>query len=219
MRPKGSAETLIRRRRAALTLLDQGFSLTEVASRVGCGPASVVRWRDTRASVGDDVFTVRCSPGRPAKLKARQKTALLKMLKDGPRAGGIDADRWSTALVVELIERSFGVRYHPDHIYRLLQSPGAREFIIRRKRRSKSTEPNPPVPASQEATHEKDARKLEAEAIPQAAGHDHVERRDRSEGRSGADLLAASRLPQRAVDATNAAPVPPARQQGYARSG
>ena len=46
MRPKGSAELLSDRRRRALKLLDEEFSLNEVARRLRCAASSVMRWRN-----------------------------------------------------------------------------------------------------------------------------------------------------------------------------
>jgi hypothetical protein len=46
MRPKGSAELLSDRRRRALKLLDEEFSLNEVARRLHCAASSVMRWRN-----------------------------------------------------------------------------------------------------------------------------------------------------------------------------
>ena len=47
MRPKGSADLLSDRRRRALKLLDEEFSLNEVARRLHCAASSVSSlWRD-----------------------------------------------------------------------------------------------------------------------------------------------------------------------------
>ena len=59
MRPKGSADLIVYRRRQALKLFDEGKSLNETGKIVGCNAASVMRWRDTRSKHGDKVFEVR----------------------------------------------------------------------------------------------------------------------------------------------------------------
>src|SRR6266699_3489817 len=46
MRPKGSAELLSDRRKRALKLLDEEFSLNEIARRLHCAASSVMRWRN-----------------------------------------------------------------------------------------------------------------------------------------------------------------------------
>jgi transposase len=64
-RPKASADLLEDRRRRALALLDEGYSLNEVGRRIGCNASSVMRWRDARRQGGDEALQVRFSPGRP----------------------------------------------------------------------------------------------------------------------------------------------------------
>ena len=92
MRPTGSAEVLAARRRRALALLDEGLSLNEVARRMDCQASSVMRWRDTRDRVGEKVFEVGASPGRPARLTPAQKKRLLRLLLKGPMAHGYSTD-------------------------------------------------------------------------------------------------------------------------------
>lgn len=120
MRPKGSADVLEHRRRRALALMDEGRSLHEVAHLVGCAPSSVMRWRDARRRGGVKALRVRCSPGRPPKLTDSQRLRLVRLLLRGPVAMGYRTDLWTTARIAELIERKFGVRYHRDHIGRLM---------------------------------------------------------------------------------------------------
>lgn len=67
MRPKGSKDLLVDRRRRALTLVAQGLSLNEVARRVGCHASSVMRWRALQVKAGSKVYEVRTSEGRPPK--------------------------------------------------------------------------------------------------------------------------------------------------------
>jgi len=124
MRPKGSAKVLAARRRRALKLLDEGLSLNEVARRLGCPASSVMRWRDKRIREGDGVFEVRASPGRPPGLSDGQKRKLAEMLLEGAMAQGFRTELWTTARVAELIERQFGVRYHRDHVGRVLHGIG-----------------------------------------------------------------------------------------------
>lgn len=120
MRPSGSADLIADRRRRALAFLDDGLSLHEVARCIGCDASSVMRWRDARRKKGDGVFTVRFSPGRPPKLSAAQKRKLGKLLLKGAVAHGFPTGLWTTARIANLIEKEFCVRYHPDHVGRLM---------------------------------------------------------------------------------------------------
>lgn len=124
MRIQGSAETLEWRRKRALVLLDEGRSLNEVGRIIGCAPSSVMRWRDRRRKGGAEALKVRFSPGRTPKLSAKQKKKLEKILLAGPLAFGYRTDLWTCARVAEVIERNFGVSYHPDHVGKLLHQMG-----------------------------------------------------------------------------------------------
>jgi transposase len=124
MRPKGSPEQLEVRRRRAMALLDQGNSPAEVARRVGCHPSSVIRWRDAKKRGGDAALQAKPAGGRPAKLTAEQKEKLVRCLLEGPLAHGYRTDLWTTRRVAQLVERKFGVRYHRDHVGRLLHALG-----------------------------------------------------------------------------------------------
>jgi transposase len=121
-RPRGSADLIADRRRRALALLDSGCSLNEVARRIGCSPTSVMRWRDTRRRRGEKVFQVRYSPGRPPKLNPTQKKRLTGLLLRGAMAHGYRTNLWTTARIAEVIQREFGIEYHPDHVGRLMHS-------------------------------------------------------------------------------------------------
>jgi len=123
-RLKGSADLLEDRRRRALALLDDGLSLNEGGRQIGCNPSSVMRWRDARRQGGVDALQVRFSPGRPLKLAAGKRKRLVRLLLKGPMAQGYRTNLWTTPRIAEMVEREFGVRYHPDHIGRLMHSLG-----------------------------------------------------------------------------------------------
>ena len=123
-RPRGSAQELERRRHRALQLLDKGRSLNEVAERIGCHASSVMRWRDARRQGGMEGLKVRSALGRPRKLSDGRCARLLELLLEGATAHGYRTDLWTTRRIAEFIETLFGVRYHPDHMGRLMRSLG-----------------------------------------------------------------------------------------------
>src|ERR671935_2819796 len=63
MRPFGSPNTLERRRRRAITLLAQGFSLREVARRVQASVGSVSQWRQAWQQGGEVALAPKPTPG------------------------------------------------------------------------------------------------------------------------------------------------------------
>ena len=101
MRPRGSAELLEDRRHRALGLLDEGRSLNEVARLLDCAPSSVMRWRD-----------------------ARDRKRLVRLLLQGALNHGYTTELWTTARISRLIWKEFRVRYHRDHVGRLLHGLG-----------------------------------------------------------------------------------------------
>jgi transposase len=63
-------------------------------------------------------------PGRKPRLSSRQKERLKKILLRGPLAAGYPTDLWTCPRVAEVIERTFGVKYHPDWVWYILRSLG-----------------------------------------------------------------------------------------------
>jgi transposase len=124
MRPVGSAEELERRRLHGMALMRDGFSLNEIARRIGCHASSVMRWRDAVRRGGRKALRPRPTPGRPSRLTRSQKQRLLGYLLQGSLAHGYRTDLWTTARIAELIARKFDVRYQRDHVGRLLHSLG-----------------------------------------------------------------------------------------------
>jgi transposase len=123
-RPKGSAELIEARRRQALRLLEEGYSLTEVGRLVGSASSSVMRWRDAVRSGGEAALKVRFSPGRPPSLSGKQRKQLGRWLLQGAMANGFSTELWTTGRVVILIQRHCRVRFHRSHVARLLHELG-----------------------------------------------------------------------------------------------
>lgn len=124
MRVPGSAKVLESRRRRALELVEQGLSLNAAARRIGCAASSVMRWLRAFRRHGQEGLEVRRAPGRPPRLSAHQRRLLLKQLLRGPMAHGYPTELWTTRRIAEVIERRYGVRYHPNHVSRLLGQCG-----------------------------------------------------------------------------------------------
>ena len=124
MRPKGSAEALEVRRRIAARLLQQGKGVREVARAVGAAPSSVSRWKQTLEQEGMEGLKARPHPGRKARMSPQQKEELATILLKGARAAGFPTDLWTLKRVAQVIERRFGAKYHPGHVWRILRQMG-----------------------------------------------------------------------------------------------
>ena len=124
MRPKGTAQQLERRRLQAMALLEQGHSQVEVARRLGATAGAVSQWRKAYVLGGPRGLRARPQPGRPAKLTAKQRQRLLRMLVNGPGRSGYRTPLWTLGRVAEVIEKSFGVRYDPSSVWHILRGMG-----------------------------------------------------------------------------------------------
>lgn len=124
MRPSGSPKVLEQRRLRAIALIEGGYQPVEVARRLGVGRRSVRRWKSAFLREGLGAIRAKPAPGRPSKLGGRAKKALESVLLRGARAAGYATDLWTCPRVAQVIQRHFGIRYHVDHIGRLLRSLG-----------------------------------------------------------------------------------------------
>ena len=124
MRPHGSPQELEGRRFRALALLEQGHAPVEVARRLGVDRRSVRRWKAAVRRQGTRALAARPAPGRPQRLSASDRRQLVRGLLRGAGAAGFETDPWTCPRVAEWIYRRFRVRYHPDHVCRLLHALG-----------------------------------------------------------------------------------------------
>ena len=124
MRPKGSAAELEARRRRAVALLRQGMGMSEVARQVGASPSSVKRWKEVTQQSGTQALAAKPHPGRTPRLSAKEKEKLLQLLLQGATAHGYAGQLWTLSRVAEVIEKHFGVHYHPAHVWKLLRGCG-----------------------------------------------------------------------------------------------
>ena len=124
MRPHGSPAQLEQRRLHALVLLEQGLSPVDVGRRLGVDRRSVRRWKAAARHGGAARLKAIPAPGRPPKLDRRAQRRLARHLLRGAQAAGFPTDLWTCPRVATVIRREFGVRYHADHVGRLLRSLG-----------------------------------------------------------------------------------------------
>ena len=118
MRPKGSAAELERRRQRAVQLVDAGESPGVVARILGVTATSLHRWR--RLARQPDGLVAKPALGAKPRLSDQPLATLEGLLRQGAVAHGWPNHLWTCKRVAVLIQRHFGVRYHPDHVLRLL---------------------------------------------------------------------------------------------------
>src|SRR5262249_58427784 len=91
---------------------------------VGVTEGAVSQWCKRARERGAAALRRRVAPGSSPKLPPEQLARLPAYLARGAEAYGFVGEVWTTRRVAEVIERVFGVRYHPAHVSRLLRAIG-----------------------------------------------------------------------------------------------
>jgi transposase len=115
------------RRLLAAEDLQTGLKQAEVARKFGVSRTTASRWQRALSGRGVEALRKRRAPGRPSRLNSEQLGILSALYREGPRAAGLDADRWTTMRFADAIFLRFSVRYDPDHVGRILHRLGLRE--------------------------------------------------------------------------------------------
>jgi transposase len=121
MRPKGTSETLNRRRARALEELEEGKSVSVLAKAYGVGERSVRRWRQEARQPRKKSER---GPGQPPKLSPEQMKALEKELERGAYAHGYVEDYWTLERIGHVIWELYGVRCATSSVWNIMQRLG-----------------------------------------------------------------------------------------------
>lgn len=112
------------KRISALLQLGRGDSVAQVAQTFGLGEQTVRDYLQAFLKRGLSSLKYKTSSGRRSKLTARQRQRLKSWVKAGPLKAGYECACWSALMVQDLIERRFGVYYHPHYVSTLLRNLG-----------------------------------------------------------------------------------------------
>jgi transposase len=110
------------RRRRAWELKEQGWKQTAIAAALGVTPGAVSQWLKRARSQGVEALRGHRAAGPPPRLTAAQRAQIPALLARGAPAWGFVGEVWTCKRVGEVIRRTFGVAYHPAHVYKLLTS-------------------------------------------------------------------------------------------------
>ncbi len=82
---------------------------------------------------GEEALKAHPPKGVPARLTQEQKAQIPHLLAKGAEAYGFRGDVWTASRVAKVIDQTFGIRYHRDHVRRLLREAGwSRQHPIER---------------------------------------------------------------------------------------
>jgi transposase len=118
-RPYGSASTLEQRRCQAVQSVEKGDKVKDVARIIGVNPRSIYRW--LQLSKQPDGLASKPHLGPATRLSLTQQQQLEQMLREGAQAHGWPNQLWTTQRIADLIQRTFGVSLHHDHVGRFLR--------------------------------------------------------------------------------------------------
>lgn len=121
---KTSREAREFRRLRAVELYEQGWRPVRIADVLGVTRGAVSQWLKLYREKGIEALRYKRISKKPAKLSPSQKVELVAMLCRGAESFGYVGQIWTQARVGELIERKFGVRYHVNHVGKILKACG-----------------------------------------------------------------------------------------------
>jgi transposase len=125
MRPKGTPQELANRRRLAVTRVREGYSPAEVARFLGVHVRSVYRWLADARDYGDRAgLNPKLHLGPKPRLDIEQELDVLIWLEYPASRHGFPTDGWTAPRIAAMIERHFGVRYHPRYVNQWLRERG-----------------------------------------------------------------------------------------------
>src|ERR1043166_874395 len=107
-----------------LLALAQGQSVSDVAEMLSLGEQTVRDYRNQYLLKGMASLVYKAPAGRPSKLTKTQRQQLSEWIKARPQDAGYTSGCWNTPMIQDLIQRHFGVVYHPHYIATLLHNMG-----------------------------------------------------------------------------------------------
>jgi len=113
---RGSAAERERRRRLAVRRIGEGWPQTKVAAFLGVHPRTVRDWWARQRADAIHGLDAQPHPGRPRKLTAAQEATVLSWFGQSATTFGFPNELWTAARVAQLIQREFGVHFHPHYI-------------------------------------------------------------------------------------------------------
>src|SRR5437016_8388070 len=107
------------RRMRAWELWQHGWKQNGIAAALGVSKGAVSQWLRRAKAQGVQGLRRHLAPGPQPRLSAEQVEQLPSLLDQGAEAFGFRGDVWTTARVAAVIQREFGVSYHPAHCSRI----------------------------------------------------------------------------------------------------
>ena len=112
------------RRKRAWHLKEAGWQQKDIAAALGVSEGAVSQWLKRGREQGVEALTAHPPKGVTPRLTAEQKAQIPELLAKGAEAYGFRGEVWTASRVAQVSYRTFGVRYHRDHVGRLMREAG-----------------------------------------------------------------------------------------------
>lgn len=109
------------RRLRAWDLHQTGWRQKDIAEALGVSAGAVSQWLKRARTEGVEALRHRKGGGPKPRLSEEQLATLPVLLAQGAEHFGFRGEVWTQPRVAALIQREFGVAYHPRHVGRLLK--------------------------------------------------------------------------------------------------
>lgn len=124
MRTKGSGEELEHRRRLGVRRVLEGRTCREVAAFLEVRERTVERWMVAYAQGGSRGLAAKPNHGPASRLTQAQQAEVATWVSRPARDFGFFNELWTAPRVAQVIERTFGVHYHPRYLNAWLHARG-----------------------------------------------------------------------------------------------
>jgi transposase len=112
------------RRQRAWELHQEGWWSKDIAAVLGVSQSVVSQWLTRARAGGTEALRTQPRLGPTPRLTAEQGAQIPGLLTRGAEAYGFRGDVWTANRIADVIWRTFGVRYHRDHVSHLLRRVG-----------------------------------------------------------------------------------------------
>jgi len=126
-------EYRVAKRIHAVVLNMEGQTSIEISDILKAPRSKVSLWLQNYEIQGVEGLLEGQRSGRPCELTPQQMTALTDIVDSGPVAYGFLSGVWTSPMVTRIIHEEFGVKYHPDHVRKILHQL---DFSVQRPKRT-----------------------------------------------------------------------------------
>lgn len=129
------------RRKRAWALYQAGWMQKDIAEAMGVTKGAVSQWVKRGKEGGEAALQERPKSGAPLRLSQVNREKLPELLARSAESFGFRGELWTCSRVAQVIQREFGVQYHPAHVSRILKALGwTPQKPIRRAKQRQETE-------------------------------------------------------------------------------